>query len=348
MGSAPDAAASAQAQRRRRGSSALRAGDQEQVGAGLGAPQGHAGIRSDGVRPRRESSESVMVTPEKPSAAAQEPVDDRRRPGGGAPVERRVDGRRQHHRSGRGCGETRPCRAGGPSSRSAAGAVIRTSASSVETVASPSPGKCLSVGHTPPCSRGRPRTRRRRMATVNRSVENARCCCSMKSAGPCGHIGDRRQIDVDAVGVEGGRRARPGAGRRRWPAVRRAACADRPGGAQGIRLTLPPSWSVAMISGGWPPACAAACSDSSSAVSLGGRRGRSTPNRMTPPTWPGLHPREQVRVGAGSRERHDQALADELRKRRRRGPRPARRSRRPSSSPARTTAPSLDAIMAPP
>jgi hypothetical protein len=57
------------------------------------------------------------------------------------------------------------------------------------------------------------------------------------------------------------------------------------GGAHGMRLIVPPSWSVAISSGGRPPAFAAAWSVASSFATCAGEI-TFEPNRMTPPIWP--------------------------------------------------------------
>ena len=70
--------------------------------------------------------------------------------------------------------------------------------------------------------------------------------------------------------------------------------AERFGGAQGMRRTSPPSWSVVMMSGGCPPACAAAWS---AAVSRETCAGETTfpENRITPPICPA-----RIRASSGA------------------------------------------------
>src|SRR6185295_8019405 len=60
---------------------------------------------------------------------------------------------------------------------------------------------------------------------------------------------------------------------------------DNVGGAHGSRLTVPPSWSVAISSGGRPPAFAAAWSVASSFATWAGAV-TFEPKRVTPPIWP--------------------------------------------------------------
>ena len=62
-------------------------------------------------------------------------------------------------------------------------------------------------------------------------------------------------------------------------------CADMLGGAHEIRFTSPPSWSVAMMRRGCPPARAAAWSDEVSAATCDAEA-MFCEKRMTPPTCP--------------------------------------------------------------
>ena len=59
------------------------------------------------------------------------------------------------------------------------------------------------------------------------------------------------------------------------------------GGAQGIRLTAPPSWSVEMRRGGWPPSAATAWSFELRPARDAGVETLSA-NTMTPPISPRL------------------------------------------------------------
>ena len=119
---------------------------------------------------------------------------------------------------------------------------------------------------------------------MKRLVEKARCCRSMKSAGPAGTsaTGARSRLMPSA------RSARAVAAPLR---VDRASgsvpsiCADMLGGAHEIRFTSPPSWSVAMMRRGRPPAWAAAWSDEVSAATCDAEA-MFCEKRMTPPTWP--------------------------------------------------------------
>ncbi len=119
---------------------------------------------------------------------------------------------------------------------------------------------------------------------MNRLVENARCCLAMKSAGPAGTSATGARLTFTPSAASAAPELAPlvaeiDAG------SRPSACAERFGGAQGMRRTRPPSWSVAMISRGRPAAVAAPCSADVSALSCAGET-MFDENRITPPTSP--------------------------------------------------------------
>ena len=160
---------------------------------------------------------------------------------------------------------------------------MRTTAWSVETVARPRPGKCFMVGSVPPCPSPFAKAAAS-LATVKRLVEKARCCCSMKSAGPAGTSATGARSRLIPIACNAAPVFAPDVWETDAGNVPSSA-AERFGGAHGMRRTTPPSWSVAMISGGRPPACAAAWS---AAVSRATCAFETTlfENRITPPTCP--------------------------------------------------------------
>ena len=99
------------------------------------------------------------------------------------------------------------------------------------------------------------------------------------------HVRHRREIDVDPAGPErtaGEERLPPDARRARLAELGRALAPARPTGGGGH---APPSWSVAIRSGGRPAARAALCSSAVSARSWAGLV-MLAPKRMIPPTSP--------------------------------------------------------------
>jgi hypothetical protein len=73
-----------------------------------------------------------------------------------------------------------------------------------------------------------------------------------------------------------------------------SAAAERFGGAHGMRRTSPPSWSVAIRSGGRPPARAAAWRDAVTAETCA-RETMLPEKRITPPTCPA-----RIRASSGA------------------------------------------------
>ncbi len=155
---------------------------------------------------------------------------------------------------------------------------------SVLRVAKPSPGKCFIEGMTPVDSRPvanasdraavwtalndqvRPSRYRNDSVVAGTSATGAKSTLMPRalSAAPVLAPCDRATVVLSSTPICG---------------------ADRVGGAHGIRLTEPPSWSVAIRSGGWPPAFAAAWSVAVSLVSWV-REVTLDPNRIRPPIWP--------------------------------------------------------------
>ena len=130
---------------------------------------------------------------------------------------------------------------------------------SVSWVAKPSPGKCFIDGMTPfdssPVANAFDSD-----AVWTALNDQVRPCAIHERGGRRGHVGDRSEIDVDAERPQRRTRARtlgPRDGRAVEPAHRGT---DSVGGAHGMRLIDPPSWSTAMSRGGWPPAFAVAWS----------------------------------------------------------------------------------------
>ena len=110
------------------------------------------------------------------------------------------------------------------------------------------------------------------------------------------------------------RRASPAsrASRRIAPALRRPSReAELDGPAHASRRTAPPSWSVAISSGGCPPSRAAACSAPVSSRSCPGPV-MFPPNRITPPISPRAGPPQDRRRRPRALDRDDEPLPDEL------------------------------------
>src|SRR5450759_2928833 len=171
-----------------------------------------------------------------------------------------------------------------PGASVAVEAVIVTAFESVLRVARPIPGKCFIVGWSLPAS----------SPDANAS-ENVAVSEALKDqVRPCWYMKEEVEEGTSATGARSllmppQRRSKPVA--LHWStAVWVLPSApiwggERVGGAQGTRLIEPPSWSVAISSGGWPPFAAAACS-----VALRARRAAAEvmfePKRITPPTSP--------------------------------------------------------------
>src|SRR3954447_7514662 len=163
-------------------------------------------------------------------------------------------------------------------------AVMVTTWESVLAEAKPIPGKCFIEGTLPPAAR-----------PVAKALERDAVVDALKDhVRPCWYMNEAVDEGTSATGARSAL----------IPAHRSTNAVDLPwaatvallslepmcgtelvGGAQGTRLTVPPSWSVAMSSGGCPPASAAWLSCAASV-----RRAFAVvmfaPNRMTPPTSP--------------------------------------------------------------
>ena len=93
----------------------------------------------------------------------------------------------------------------------------------------------------------------------------------MNEAVVAGHVGDRREVDVDPEAPAARRPVLAPWSRATVVLSSAPICgADRVGGAHGIRLIEPPSWSTAISSGGWPPAVGGR-------LELGGQRDQRRP-----------------------------------------------------------------------
>ena len=148
----------------------------------------------------------------------------------------------------------------------------------------PIPGKCFIVGRSPPASS--PDANAFEQVVGRGRAERPGPTLLVHERGRRGDVGDRREVVVDAEASErGAGRLRPGSERAACCRALPSGAVESVGGAQGTRLTEPPSWSVAISSRGWPPFAAAACS-----VALRARRAAAVvmlaPKRITPPTSP--------------------------------------------------------------
>ena len=171
-----------------------------------------------------------------------------------------------------------------PAPSSSFDASMTTTWLSVFCVARPMPGKCLSDGRTSPASR--PAANASATSdTVAGDIANVRPAASMNEPGPDGTSAtgakstlmprSRRALAVASPWS----RATDG---RPSPPI---SAGVRVGGAHGIRLISPPSWSTPISSVGCPPFAAAACSDAVRSRSAAGVRMLGG-NRITPPTSP--------------------------------------------------------------
>ena len=169
-------------------------------------------------------------------------------------------------------------------------------------------GRCRRRGSAWPSRRrrrtgARARTGRRSSPRYAGLNENARPCCQMNAPGNVGTSETGREIPVDPEALQIGARRAPFPVRHGRAAVcARSAAARGRAGRSESRLTWPPSWSVAISSGGLRPWRAARCSEPVSARScvpaddVGGEQdhradlpvadGRSSPNQREVPDRP--------------------------------------------------------------
>src|SRR5436190_5244979 len=159
-----------------------------------------------------------------------------------------------------------------------------TTEASVSWVAKPSPGKCFIEGMTPPDS-----------SPEAKAFDNAAVWTALNDhVRPCRYKKDEIVAGTSASGAKStlmpsARKAAPAL----TPWVRatvvlssRPICGgDSVGGAHGIRLIAPPSWSTAIRRRGWPPALAALWSVAVSVINAA-RVVMLEPNRMIPPISP--------------------------------------------------------------
>ncbi len=125
------------------------------------------------------------------------------------------------------------------------------------------------------------------------------------------------------------------------PRVAPIVSAEAAGGPAGKRFTSPPSWSVAIRSGGLPPAFAAPCNWETTAASAEGVV-MLPPKMITPPSSPRRMRASRSRLGVGAVHRAHERLADEAREGRCRASDPED-ARAPLASRATMPAATIDA-----
>ena len=260
-------------------------------------------------------SASVMVTPPNRSLPAQQAADDRAREGGhgAAVVIGRKSGHRHHHR-------VEPVRdhrlvrlQRGRALRRRWGAARRACC---RCRSARNPGRGSAWRWRPRRVTADPRANAvAYVAVVPALNEKARPCCQMNAPREGGHVGDRREVHVDPVALAAGCPvARPCDGCGRDVAGARHLGRGQVGGPLEIRLTSPPSWSMAISSRGLPPARAARCSAPVSATRLATRDTMLLANRITEPTSPWRTARSSEALGGGAGEADHDPLAEQLRR----------------------------------